>query len=50
MVEMYCNYFCEMVCYYEKVKLDWDKYSGRLGNNEGKFISVWLGGGGFEEW
>ncbi|KAK4683215.1 hypothetical protein QC764_123150 [Podospora pseudoanserina] len=50
LAETYCNYFREMACYYEKVKSDWDKHSGRPGNNEGKLISVRLGGGGLEEW
>lgn len=51
MSETYATYFLDMVRYYETVKDDWRKLSGRkhadLSNSK---LSVRIGGGGLEEW
>ncbi|KAK5660540.1 hypothetical protein OQA88_13089 [Cercophora sp. LCS_1] len=51
MAETYTAYFREMDKYYEAVKQDYDKHTGKRhhGTTEGS-LSVRLGGGGLEEW
>ncbi|KAK1836379.1 fungal-specific transcription factor domain-containing protein [Podospora conica] len=51
MSETYVTYFLDMVRYYETVKDDWEKLSGRkpADASNGK-LSVRIGGGGLEEW
>ncbi|KAL2261124.1 hypothetical protein VTK26DRAFT_4687 [Humicola hyalothermophila] len=53
MAETYVVYFREMACYYDTVKQDWERYTGKKppanASADGK-LSVRLGGGGLEEW
>lgn len=52
MAETYSNYFREMVTFYDKVKQDYEKFTGKALFNTAneRVVSVGLGGGGLEEW
>ncbi len=53
MAETYVAYFHEMACYYDTVKQDYARHTGKMPPahtmHDGK-LSVRLGGGGLEEW
>ncbi|KAK1754076.1 hypothetical protein QBC47DRAFT_34411 [Echria macrotheca] len=53
MAETYVEYFRDMVKYYEYVKQDYERFTGKKSSSnpaeEGK-LSVRMGGGGLEEW
>ncbi|KAK0645650.1 fungal-specific transcription factor domain-containing protein [Cercophora newfieldiana] len=52
MAETYATYFRDMASYYEIVKQDYHKQTGKrqFGTAEGPRLSVRIGGGGLEEW
>ncbi|KAJ4294880.1 hypothetical protein N0V88_005119 [Collariella sp. IMI 366227] len=51
MAETFVGYFREMTCYYDRVKQDYERHTGRRppAAGDGR-LSLRMGGGGLEEW
>ncbi|KAL2133540.1 hypothetical protein VTI74DRAFT_2193 [Chaetomium olivicolor] len=50
MGETFVGYFRDMTCYYDRVKQDYERHTGRRAPGGDGRLSLRIGGGGLEEW